>query len=151
MNDLHSNINAVGLNAKGPVRFGVTGSVVADLRGFSAAEVMVGVEGTGASFSAANLVRVALFHGDTPTAATAACSANDLIGVATAPDGVILTLNTSTAAAPQVLKVGYKGGRRYLRVRHTASGTASGTVTGFTQTRLNYTVIRGRAGQRPVA
>lgn len=149
MNDLHSNITADGLNAKGPTRLGASGSVVADLQGFAAAEVLIQLSGTGATFSAANLVRLSILHGDTSTAATAACSASDLITSITPVAGVVKTYNTKTAAAPGLTRIGYRGGRRYLRVRYAASGTATG-ATGMTGTRIAVAVVKGRPGQAPV-
>lgn len=150
MNDLHSQITADTLNLKGPTRLGASGSVVADLRGYSAAEILIAVAGTGATFSAANLVRISLLHGDTSTAATGACAAADLITSIPPVAGVVKTYNTKTAAAAGLTKIGYIGGKRYLRVRYAASGTATG-ATGMTGTRISVAVIKGRPNQAPVA
>jgi len=149
MRDLYNNLASDLRNVKGPVRAGASGSVVADLRGYDSAVAFIKLEGTGATFAAANLIRFSLLHGDTSTTATGAVGTADVSGV-TPVAGVVKTLNTSTAAAAGTTKIHYDGGKRYLRLRWVASGSASG-ATGFTGTRANVGILKGNPEKAPIA
>ena len=153
MRDIHSNIKADLLFIKGRTALGVSGSTCVDLQGYEGAEVVLGFKGSGATYVAANCLKFTILHGDTSTSATGVVGTDDLIGNGHT-SGVILNLNTEAKATAQVAlgceRWGYKGGKRYLRVRYTASGTAT-SATGANTVQFSGVVIKGRPALAPVA
>ena len=150
MRDIHSNIASSLLLLKGRSALGVSGSANADLAGYDAAEILIGIKGTGATLGAAKNIKISILHGDTSTAATGAVATADLIG-ATATAGVILNINSSAAAtgASGSTRIGYIGGKRHLKVKYVASGAAT-AATGANGIQLTVTVIKGNPAVAPV-
>jgi len=154
MRDIHSSIKGNLLLMKGArTALGVSGSAYVDLAGYDAAEILLGFAGSGATYKAAAALKFSVLHGDTSTAATGAVSTTDLIG-GTSTSGVVLNINTvalaTAAAAAGCKRIGYIGGKRYLRVRYTATGVAT-AATGGDALRFVVMVVKGRPGLAPVA
>ena len=149
MRDLHSNIKAETILMKSRVAFGVTGSATSDLLGYDGAEILIGVRGSGATLGAAKNIKITLLHGDTSTAATGAVASTDVIGVTTV-SGVVKTYNAAPTGSARDFRVGYIGGKRYIRVRHTASGVAT-AATGANGIQMTVTVVKGLPCVAPIA
>lgn len=149
MRDLHSNIKAETVLFKMRTALGVTGSGYSDLLGYDGAEVLIGVRGSGATLGAAKNVKISLLHGDTSTTATAAVASSDVIGV-TPSSGVVKTYIAAPTGSARDFRVGYIGGKRYLRVKYTASGVAT-AATGANGIQFCVTIIKGRPAVAPIA
>lgn len=153
MNELHSNVKANLLFIKGRSALGVSGSTAVDLQGYNGAEIVLGFKGSGATYVAASALKFTVLHGNTSTAATGAVGATDLIGGGHT-SGVILNINTEAIATGAVAlgceRWGYKGGKRYLRVRYNASGAAT-SATGINTVQFTGVVIKGLPAVAPVA
>jgi hypothetical protein len=120
--DMHNNISILGFVT--PAAVGTTGaaggklSSVADRRGFDSVEF---VYTTGASASAADTITPIVYESDSSTTSTfTAVDDANLLGTEAAI--------TITAAASK--KVGYRGGKRYVRARLYGTGTATAIVSG---------------------
>jgi hypothetical protein len=149
MHELHSNMKAETILMKGRTALSVTGSATSDLLGYNGAEILIGVRGSGATLGAAKNIKITLLHGDTSTAATAAVAAADVIGV-TPVSGVVKTYNAAPTGSARDFRVGYKGGKRHIRVRYTASGVAT-AATGANGIQFTVTVVKGLPAVAPVA
>jgi hypothetical protein len=153
MNELHSNIKAALLFIKGRSALGISGSTVVDLQGYNGAEIVLGFKGSGATYVAASALKFTVLHGNTSTAATGAIGTNDLIGNGHT-SGVIMNINSEAAATAAVAagceRWGYIGGKRYLRVRYSASGVAT-SATGANTVQFTGMVIKGLPAVAPVA
>lgn len=154
MRDLHSNLKASLLLLKGArTALGISGSQYVDLQGYNGAEILLGFQGTGSTYKAAAALKFTVLHGDTSTAATGAVATADLIG-GTSASGVVLNINTAAlataAAAAGCKRIGYIGGKRYLRVRYTATGVAT-AATGAGALRFTCVVVKGLPGLAPIA
>lgn len=127
MKDLHSNIKPVSLLHSVVVT--ATGNVAdIDLQGFNSCEFLVDVgvdAGTGLGASH-NLV-FTLTHADDNGSGAAGSYANvdaaDVLGV-TAASGVVLTID-STDEDNTLYRFGYVGGKRFLKLTYTETGTVS--------------------------
>jgi hypothetical protein len=149
MRDLHSNMKAETILFKMRTALGVTGSGYSDLLGYDGAEVLIGVRGSGATLGAAKNVKFTLLHGETSTTATAAVASTDVVGV-TPSSGVVKTYSAAPTGSARDFRVGYIGGKRYLRVKYTASGVAT-AATGANGIQFAVTVVKGRPVVAPVA
>ena len=149
MNDMHSNIKAETVLFKMRTALGQTGSGYVDLQGYNGAEVLIGVRGTGATLGAAKNIKISLLHGDTSTAATAAIASTDVIGV-TPSSGVVKNYTAAPTGSARDFRVGYIGGKRYLRVKYTASGAAT-AATGANGIQFCVTVVKGLPAVAPIA
>lgn len=149
MRDLHSNIIAETILFKMRTALGQTGSGYVDLQGYNGAEVHIGVRGSGATLGAAKNVKISLLHGDTSTAATAAVASTDVIGV-TPSSGVVKNYIAAPTGSARDFRVGYIGGKRYLRVKYTASGAAT-AATGANGIQFCVSVIKGLPFSAPIA
>lgn len=128
MKDLHSHISPVVSLIPAAIAATASGSAI-DLQGFNSAEFLVN---TGAIASAGDYT-VKVQHSDTTTGGDFAdCATADLLGSLPA-----------SLAADTVYRVGYKGGKRY--VRHVI------TKNGGTSIIAGILVIRGHPVDGPVA
>ena len=130
MNGLHGNIEADGLAVKRRPNSGgtsATGSILADLRGFSSSEIVITRDGTGA-YTTANSVYFYARHSNTLGAAQVKVPASDLVfdlvgtaGISgayssdtasTGATGRIYTLRTTfkNLTNPGVYPTGYQAG-----------------------------------------
>lgn len=136
MRDMHNNISV--LTAVTPAAVGTTGiaggklSAAIDRRGFDTVEF---VYMAGGSASVADTITPVVYEGDTTTGSFTSVAAGDLLGTEAA-----LTLTT---AAGKVGKVGYRGNKRYLKIRLYGTGTATAVVSA--------TAILGKPSQAKVA
>ena len=132
MRDLHSNVRI--LKGIDPQACGTTGpsngvlSSVVDLQGFQSAEFVYSM---GVSVATSDTVTPIVYESDTTTT-------GDFTAVADAD-----LLGTEAALSPsQALKVGYRGNKRYLRLRLYGTGTATALVAAQ--------AILGNADEAPV-
>lgn len=136
MKDMHSSIKV--LNVIKPVAVGTTGagggqlSAAIDRRGYESVELIMNA---GGSASAADTVTPIVYECDTATGSFTSVADADLIG-----DEAALTLAT---AAGQAKSVGYRGNKRYLKLRLYGTGTATALV--------GAAAVLGRPHLAPVA
>lgn len=122
MKDMHKNIKV--LNAIAPQAVGTTGaangktSAIIDRRGYEAVEF---VFNAGSSASVADTVTPVVFEANTTNATFTSVANADLIG-----DETAVTLATS---AGQGKGIGYRGNKRYLKLRLYGTGTATAIVS----------------------
>jgi len=115
-----------------------------DLQGFEGALVAISVGAGGITFSGTNKIEFKLTHSDDDSSYVAVTDA-DVQGLASVGAGGIILALTSAHASASVTKVGYVGGKRYLKLLADFSGTHG------TATPIAATVIKGHAHNRPVA
>jgi hypothetical protein len=115
-----------------------------DLKGFDAAEVVISVGVGGITFDTTNKVEFKLTHSDDNSTYTAV-TVDDVLGLTSVGTGGIIRSLIAAHAAATVVKVGYVGAKRYLKLLADFSGTHG------TATPMCAHVIRGRADSRPVA
>lgn len=134
MRDMHNNISV--LHAITPQAVGTTGiaggklSGALDRRGFETVEF---IYSSGASATVADTITPVIYEGDTTTGSFTSVAAADLLGTEEA-----LTLTAAKSG-----KVGYKGNKRYLKIRLYGTGTATAVVAA--------TAILGTPARRAVA
>lgn len=128
MKDLHSHISPVVSLIPAAIAATASGSAI-DLQGFNSAEFLIN---TGAIASAGDYT-VKVQHSDTTTGGDFAdCAAADLLGSLPA-----------SLAADTVYRVGYKGGKRY--VRHVITKNSGTSII------AGILVLRGHPADGPVA
>ncbi len=121
MKDMHKNIKT--LNVIAPQAVGTTGiaggklSAVIDRRGFEAVEFTMNA---GGSATVADTVVPVVYEADATGGSFTSVADADLIG-----DETALTLAT---AAGQAKSIGYRGNKRYLKLRLYGVGTATAVV-----------------------
>lgn len=98
-----------------------------DLQGFSGALVVIHVGAGGITFDATNKVEFKLTHSEDDSTYTAV-TVDDVTGLSSVGTGGIIKSLTAAHAAATVTEVGYKGGKRYLKLLADFSGT-HGTAT----------------------
>lgn len=120
MKDIHSGFLPV--LAFGPVAASADITPVAiDLDGCNAAEIVLGVGIGGITFSGTNKIEFVVTHSD-DNSTYIPVTADDLLGVASVTDGIVKALTAAHAAAA-VYRLGYVGGKRYLKILPDFSGT----------------------------
>jgi hypothetical protein len=120
MHDLAHNIGAVP--AIGPATLSADNAPAAiDLNGFGSAALLIGVGAGGITFDGTNKIEFKLTHSDDDSTYTAVVQA-DVTGTTVGTGGIVKSL-TSAHASPTVDRVGYLGGKRYLKVLADFSGT----------------------------
>lgn len=124
------------------------GSLV-DLNNFGAAAILLHVGAGGIAFSAANRIDVLVQHGNAPDGSDLTPIADtDVIVDAVAPaaiaNGIVRSIVAAKAAA-DVQKVGYVGGKRFVKVTADFSGAHA------TGTPIAATIVRARGALRGVA
>jgi hypothetical protein len=123
--DLHNNIKVV--NVVTPAAVGTTGiaggklSAAIDRKGYSSLEFTYH---SGASASVADTITPVVYEADTTNGSFTSVAAADLLGSETA-----LTLTTGGV----IKKVGYKGDKRYVKLRLYGTGTATAIVAATAQ------------------
>lgn len=115
-----------------------------DLSGFESAVLAIHVGVGGIIFSGTNKIEFKLTHSDDDTTYTAV-EDGDVQGVATVGAGGIVLALTAEHAAASVTKVGYVGGKRYLKLLADFSGTHG------TGTPIGAVVIKGHSRYAPAA
>lgn len=143
MRDLHSHIGIV--QAIGPAVFDAdTTPAAIDLGGFESAEILIAVGAGGITFTDTNRVDFVVTHGATEDGTFESVTTEDVLGATVATGGIVQSL-TAAHAAPTATKVGYVGGRRFLKVLADFEGThAAGTP-------IAVTVVKGHPHAAPVA
>ena len=114
-----------------------------DLLGFNAAMLLIAVGVGGITFDATNKIDFVLTHSDDGTTFTDVID-KDVLGVSGVSDGIIHSL-LAAHATPTVTRVGYRGSKRYLRVRADFSGTHG------TGTPMTVLLNKAHAEQKPVS
>ncbi|MBN8994355.1 MAG: hypothetical protein J0H94_03950 [Rhizobiales bacterium] len=136
MRDMHNNISVVKAIKPGVV--GTTGAAngtlsgIVDRKGFEAVEF---VYQSGGSASVADTINPVVLEADATNGSFTSVADADLLGTEAA-----LTLTTS---AGKIGRVGYRGNKRYLKLRLYGLGTATAIVAA--------TAILGKPRQAPVA
>lgn len=103
-----------------------TTPVAIDMQGFGTALLLIEVGVGGITFDATNKVEFVLTHSD-DDATYVAVTDDDVIGVTGITSGIVHSLIAAHAAAT-VTQIGYRGGKRYLKLLADFSGT-HGTAT----------------------
>lgn len=142
MRDLVSNIGfAVAIDAATLTADNTPPAV--DLNGFDSAVIEIAVGVGGITFTGTNKIEFVLTHSDDNVTYSNVALA-DVQGPAAVTNGIIKTLNTAHAAA-DITKVGYIGGKRYLKLLADFSGTHG------TGTPIAASVAKGHPRHAPVA
>lgn len=143
MRDLFHNLGIE--EAIPPAVFGADNTPAAiDLLGFESALLSIHVGVGGITFSGTNKIEFKLTHSDDDSSYSAVAD-DDVLGLSSVgAGGIVLALTTAHAAA-SITRVGYVGGKRYLKLLADFSGTHG------TGTPIAATVIKGHAHERPVA
>jgi hypothetical protein len=110
---------------------------VIDLDGFEGAEVDIAVGVGGITFSSTNKIEFLLEHSDNGTDYTAVALA-DVQNVASVGTGGIVKSLVAAHATADVTRIGYIGGKRYIRPTADFSGTHG------TGTPIAVVVVKGR-------
>ena len=128
MKDLHSQIDIVELIAAATYTAANTPAAV-DLLGFESAEIALAIGVGGITFTASDKIEFVMTHSDDGSSYSAVTAA-DLLGVSSVTNGIVKSLVAKHAAA-DVTRFGYRGGKRYLKLRADFSGThGTGTPIG---------------------
>lgn len=120
MKDIHSNMTAALLIGCAALAADNTPAAV-DLQGFNAAEIILSVGIGGITFSGTNKIEFVLTHSDDDSTYSAVAQA-DMLGVTVASGGIVKSLVAAHAAAANY-RMGYIGGKRYLKLLADFSGT----------------------------
>lgn len=143
MKDIHSDLNIQWV--LGPIVASADNTPVSiDLQGYNAAEIVLGVGIGGISFDATNKIEFKVTHSDDDVTFDPV-TVSDVLGVPSVGAGGIVKALTAAHGAAAVYRIGYKGGRRYLRWLNDFSGTHG------TGTPLFVGVIRGHGYNNPQA
>lgn len=103
-----------------------------DLQGFESATVSANLGTGGITFSGTNKIELKLEHSDDDNTFVAVTEDSEVLEGSVDADGVFFTAN-SAGSTPAVPTIGYRGGKRYVRVVADFSGThGSGTPVGVT-------------------
>ena len=148
MKDLHSKISVEQAIVPKAYTTGITGTADIDLKGYNSAEIEISYGVYGDTLSSSVDFDVDLEHADDTGAGVhdtfADVAQADVLGC-TLATGAIINHVEANADCSQVYRVGYVGGKRFLKVAVTANGTHStGTIIGIN-------VIKGLPEDAPVA
>lgn len=140
MKDLHNNIEVTSLLHAIAVATTQTITDI-DLAGNNAAELVIdaGVDGGGVGLDGSNKIVFTLQHSNDGTTYENVAAA-DMLGV-TPSSGVILTID-ATDEDDTLYHFGYVGGRRYLQL--------VGTVTGTISIPFSISLVKGHMQDSPV-
>lgn len=139
MEDIHSNVFIDTLIANATYSADTTPAAV-DLAGFDAAEIVLALGAGGITFSGTNKIEFVLTHSDDNVTYTNVADV-DMLGVSGISNGIIKALTAAQAAA--IVRFGYKGNKRYLKLLADFSGTHG------TGTPIGAYVIKGEASLAP--
>lgn len=115
-----------------------------DLQGYQGALILIHVGAGGITFSGTNKVEFKLTHSDDDSTYTAV-TVDDVIGLDSVGTGGIVKSLIAAHATATVTEVGYKGGKRYLKLLADFSGTHG------TGTAMAALVIKGGADIIPAS
>lgn len=142
MRDLHSHIETVIIDV---AALGADNTPVAiDLQGFSSAEILLLIGIGGITFSGTNKIEFKLTHSDDDSTYDPV-DIGDVLGVVSVGTGGIIKALISAHAAAAAYRIGYKGGRRYLKLLADFSGTHG------TATPIGMAVLKGHSENGPTA
>lgn len=131
--------------AFGPIALAADNTPAAvDLAYYKSALILISVGAGGITFDATNKVEFKLTH-STDDSSYDAVTVDDLIGVTSVGTGGIVKSLVAAHATADVTAIGYKGGRRYLKMLADFSGTHG------TATPMAVTVIKGATDILPAA
>lgn len=142
MREIHSTLKPEIMIAPATLAADNTPAAI-DLAGFNAAEILINVGVGGITFSGTNKIEFKLTHSDDNSTYTAVTD-DDVLGVDVADGGIVRSLVAAHAAA-SVTKVGYIGGKRYLKLLADFDGTHG------TGTPISATIVKGHPALAPVA
>lgn len=115
-----------------------------DLTGFNSALILLNIGVGGITFTSGNKIEFVLSHSDNGTDYTPVTDDGVVMDVPVSGNGIIFAL-MSEHATPSVRKIGYVGGRKFIKLLSDFSGThGAGTP-------MSAAVARGHAYERPVA
>ena len=121
MKDIHSGMTVAAIF--GPVAMDADNTPAAiDLRGYDAAELILGIGIGGITFDGSNKIEFKLTHSDDDSTYDAVTVA-DMVGLASVGSGGIIKSLVAAHAAAAVYRFGYRGGRRYLKLLADFTGT----------------------------
>lgn len=133
------------VNAFGPVALDADNTPAAiDLKGYNSALILINVGIGGITFTADNKVEFKLTHSDDDSTYTAV-TVDDVVGLASVGTGGIIRSLVAAHAAATITAVGYKGGKRYLKILADFSGTHGAA------TPMQAIVIKGGAELLPAS
>lgn len=139
--DLHNHIEPAVAIAAAALDADTTPSAI-DLQGFESAEIIFSIGAGGITFTSNNKVEFVLTHSDNNSSYDNV-TADDVLGLAGGPGALTAVTNgivgalTAAHATAAVYKLGYVGGRRYLKLKADFSGTHA------SPTPMSSTVIKG--------
>ncbi|MBD9635960.1 hypothetical protein IB277_06585 [Ensifer sp. ENS07] len=150
MKDLHSDITVTTIVMAALAADNTPAAL--DLKGYNAAEILLGVGIGGITFDATNKIEFRLTHADDKADGSApdpgdytAVDIDDVLGVSSVGTGGIIKALTAAHAAAAAYRVGYKGGKRWLKLLADFSGThGAGTPLGLF-------LIKGHGADNPQA
>lgn len=143
MRDIQSILGVVAVI--GPVSLNADNTPAAiDLQGFDSAMIAIAVGVGGITFSDTNKVEFKLTHSD-DDATYSAVTVDDVLNVASVGTGGIVKSLVAAHAAASVTRIGYVGGKRYLKMLADFSGTH------VTATPICVTLVKGHPALAPVA
>ena len=141
MKDLSNNISPV-VSIINAVKTAAGNGTGVDLQGYESATVLVDVGAEGDTLSGSVYFEVSLEHSDDNSTYTD-CAQADIIDGTIAAGGIFLKLDGTTGGDPDtaggIFRVGYVGGKRYVRVVLAKTGTHSNG------TPLGAMVVKGHA------
>ncbi|WP_417624954.1 hypothetical protein [Paremcibacter congregatus] len=114
-----------------------------DLTGFDSASFLINVGVGGITFSDTNKIEFVMTHSDDDSDYSLVTD-DDVVGVTVGDDGIVRSLVAAHAAATST-KVGYIGGKPFVKVLADFSGTHG------SPTPISVPVVKTRAYQRPVS
>ena len=141
MKDLKNNISVVQAIAPEALDADNTPAAI-DLRGFESATVVIHVGVGGITFTTDNKVEFKLTHSDDDSTYEAVAVA-DVIGLSSVGTGGIIHSLTAAHAAGVVTSVGYRGGKRYLKLLADFSGSHA------SETPMSAVVVKGDPNYSP--
>lgn len=115
-----------------------------DLQGYNSAEIVLAIGAGGITFSSTNKIEFKLTHSDDDSAYTAV-DVDDVLGVSSVGTGGIVKSLVAAHATAGVYRLGYIGGKRYIKLLADFSGTHG------TGTPIAATVVKGMPYDAPVA
>jgi hypothetical protein len=141
MKDLSNNIAPV-VSIINAVKTAAANGTGVDLQGYESATVLVDVGAEGDTLSGSVYFEISLEHSDDDSTYTD-CAQADIIDGTISSGGIWLMLDGSTGGNPDstggIFRVGYVGGKRYIRVVLAKTGTHSNG------TPIGAMVIKGHA------
>ena len=141
MKDLSNNINPA-VSIINAVKTAAGNGTGVDLQGYESATVLVDVGAEGDTLSGSVYFEVSLEHSD-DNSTYSDCAQADIIDGTIAAGGIFLKLDGTTGGDPdtagEIYRVGYVGGKRYVRVVLAKTGTHSNG------TPLGAMIVRGHA------